>query len=36
VSGTRVRQLLAQGKDIPSWLALPQVVAELGALQPSG
>lgn len=36
VSGTQVRQLLARGEDIPSWLALPQVVAELGALQPSG
>jgi sulfate adenylyltransferase len=36
VSGTRVRQLLARGERIPSWLALPEVVTELGALQPSG
>jgi sulfate adenylyltransferase len=29
VSGTRLRQLLAQGDEVPAWLALPDVVAEL-------
>lgn len=29
VSGTRLRQLLAQGAEVPAWLALPDVVAEL-------
>jgi sulfate adenylyltransferase len=35
VSGTRVRQLLEQGEGIPSWLALPEVAAELAALLPA-
>ena len=29
VSGTRLRTLLAQGREIPPWLAPPEVVAEL-------
>jgi sulfate adenylyltransferase len=35
VSGTRLRQLLADGDDVPAWLALPEVVAELASFTPS-
>jgi ATP sulfurylase len=31
VSGTRVRQLLAEGAEVPAWLTAPEVVAELAA-----
>ena len=36
VSGTRLRELLAQGHAVPPWLALPEVVAELGSLRAAG
>jgi ATP sulfurylase len=36
VSGTLVRALLEQGGEIPSWLAPPEVVAELVTLSPAG
>ena len=36
VSGTRLRTLLAQGRQVPPWLALPEVVAELASLEQAG
>lgn len=37
VSGTHLRRLLAEGADVPPWLAAPDVVAELaGAFAPAG
>ena len=36
VSGTRLRTLLEQGAEIPSWLAPPEVVAELVSLPAAG
>jgi len=36
VSGTRLRTLLEQGREIPPWLALPEVVAELVTLPAAG
>jgi ATP sulfurylase len=36
VSGTRLRTLLEQGLEIPSWLAPPEVVAELVSLPAAG
>lgn len=35
VSGTRLRQLVARGDEVPAWLALPDVVAELASVGPS-
>jgi sulfate adenylyltransferase len=36
VSGTWLRTLLAQGREIPPWLAPPEVVAELLTLPAAG
>jgi sulfate adenylyltransferase len=36
VSGTRLRQLLAHGREVPPWLALPEVVAELASFEQAG
>lgn len=36
VSGTRLRALLEQGADIPSWFAAPEVVAELVTVPAGG
>jgi ATP sulfurylase len=36
VSGTRLRKLLAQGREVPPWLALPEVVAELASFEQAG
>jgi sulfate adenylyltransferase len=37
VSGTRLRELLSAGADVPAWLASPDVVAELaGAFSAAG
>ena len=35
VSGTQLRDLLARGSAVPSWLATPEVVAELTSLEPA-
>ena len=36
VSGTRLRELLARGREVPAWLARPEVVAELRSPHPTG
>jgi sulfate adenylyltransferase len=36
VSGTRLRQLVADRREVPAWLALPAVVAELASLGSTG
>jgi len=35
VSGTRLRELVANRRQVPPWIALPAVVAELTSLEPA-
>lgn len=34
ISGTQLRRLLQQGKDIPAWFTFPEIIAELKKVYP--